>query len=262
MFATFDFKGTPVRVDFAQPIDISLPVRGLKASAGDNPNAFFVEEPEFVPFEAGGFIGSVARGGSCNCEVLTLTPHGNGTHTECIGHITRERVSIHASLKQFHSFAKLISIEPRTHTGRDRIITAEQLQPALSDFKPHQALIVRTLPNDESKRTRRYAGTNPPYLHAEAAELLAELGVGHLLLDLPSVDREDDGGVLAAHHQFWRIDNNALDNASEARVEATITELVFVPEGVMDGTYLLNLQIASLETDASPSKPVLYRCVW
>jgi hypothetical protein len=32
----------------------------------------------------------------------------------------------------------------------------------------------------------------------------------------------------------------------------------FVSDEVKDGTYLLNLQIASFENDASPSKPVLY----
>jgi hypothetical protein len=41
-------------------------------------------------------------------------------------------------------------------------------------------------------------------------------------------------------------------------MDATITEMVFVPDAVADGIYLLNIQIASLETDASPSKPVLY----
>jgi len=31
-----------------------------------------------------------------------------------------------------------------------------------------------------------------------------------------------------------------------------------VPDSMEDGNYILNLQIASLQTDASPSKPVLY----
>ena len=42
------------------------------------------------------------------------------------------------------------------------------------------------------------------------------------------------------------------------RDECTITELIYVPNEIKDGLYLLQIQIASLEIDASPSKPVLY----
>jgi hypothetical protein len=35
--------------------------------------------------------------------------------------------------------------------------------------------------------------------------------------------------------------------------------MVFVPNEVPDDLYLLNIQIASLETDASPSKPLLFK---
>jgi hypothetical protein len=34
--------------------------------------------------------------------------------------------------------------------------------------------------------------------------------------------------------------------------------MIYVKDVVLDGTYLLNLQITSFENDASPSKPVLY----
>ncbi len=52
------------------------------------------------------------------------------------------------------------------------------------------AAVVRTLPNDDSKRTREYSGTLPPYLTLDAAQWLASAGVQHLVVDLPSVDRE------------------------------------------------------------------------
>ena len=103
-----------------------------------------------------------------------------------------------------------------------------------------------------------YSGTNPPYLSSEAMKFLVEHGVQHLLIDTPSVDREEDDGILAAHHIFWGLDadGNTLD---ESRNKATITELIYVPDEVKDGWYLLNLQIAPLELDASPSKPILYK---
>jgi hypothetical protein len=42
------------------------------------------------------------------------------------------------------------------------------------------------------------------------------------------------------------------------RMHASITELIVVPENTQDGLYLLNLQFAPIESDASPSRPVIY----
>ena len=74
----------------------------------------------------------------------------------------------------------------------------------------------------------------------------------HLLLDLPSVDPEHDGGALAAHKAFWGLPDRP-------RHGATITELIAVPDTAEDGLYLLNLQTAALENDASPSRPILIK---
>jgi kynurenine formamidase len=52
------------------------------------------------------------------------------------------------------------------------------------------AALIRTLPNDGSKRVKGYNGTNPPYFTAEAAVWLAGTGMKHVCVDLPSVDRE------------------------------------------------------------------------
>jgi hypothetical protein len=49
-------------------------------------------------------------------------------------------------------------------------------------------------------------------------------------------------------------------SAAHPRYSATITELIYVPEGVEDGLYLLNLQVPNLRTDAVLSRPVLYAC--
>lgn len=113
------------------------------------------------------------------------------------------------------------------------------------------SLIIRTLPNSQSKLTRKYSGTNPAYLDKDAALWIREKGIQHLLLDLPSIDKEMDDGKLTAHHAFWNY-------PKKTRMNSTITEMVYVPDKVKDGNYLLNHMIASFENDASPSKPVLY----
>ena len=92
----------------------------------------------------------------------------------------------------------------------------------------------------------------------DAAIFIRESGIQHLLIDLPSVDREEDEGKLLAHKAFWNVkDVNTLNE--DARLNCTITELIYVDNAILDGSYILNLQIASFENDASPSKPVLYK---
>ena len=71
------------------------------------------------------------------------------------------------------------------------------------------------------------------------------------------MDKEHDEGKLLAHKAFWNVKDTVHLNA-DARLEATITEMIFVPDEIKDGDYVLNLQIASFENDASPSKPILY----
>ncbi|MFT5902230.1 MAG: arylformamidase, partial [Bacteroidia bacterium] len=95
------------------------------------------------------------------------------------------------------------------------------------------------------------SGHNPPYLHHEAVAFLVDNGCKHLVLDVPSIDRESDEGKLLGHKVFW--------NFPEApRMDCTVTELAFIPDEVEDGLCLLNLQVAPIENDASPSRPVVY----
>jgi hypothetical protein len=94
-------------------------------------------------------------------------------------------------------------------------------------------------------------------LSEEAAIFIRESGIQHLLIDLPSVDKEHDQGKLVAHKAFWNVKDVANLNA-DARINCTITEMIFVNDSVKDGSYLLNLQIAPFENDASPSKPILF----
>ena len=151
--------------------------------------------------------------------------------------------------------AELISIAPEWIT-EDWVVTKNQVVKALAGKIP-EALIIRTLPNEEEKLSNKYSNTNPPYLEEAAAIFLREIGIQHLLIDLQSVDNEHDEGQILAHKAFWHVkDINNL--SADARLNATITELIFVADEVKDGGYLLNLQIASFENDASPSKPILF----
>lgn len=243
---TFQHGGQTYQADLSAPMDLSIPLRdGL-----ENPNCFWAPMPAFSPVRAGDFVGSTQEGGAVNFFDVRINPHGNGTHTECVGHIAKERFVLRECLQKSHFWAQVISVYPTKTEEGDRVIFREQLaQCGLENSI--EALIIRTLPNSDGKLRQVYSGTNPPYLHPEAVAYLVACGVEHLLLDLPSVDREEDGGKLLGHRAFWQY-------PAATREHATITEMVFVPDSVPDGFYLLDLQTTSLDLDASPSKPVLF----
>ncbi len=241
------YKGQSYQSDLAKPIDISIPMGQVKC--------FYATAFQIRPYVAGDWIGAVKAGSPVNFFDIQMSPHGNGTHTECVGHITPEQESINDELKQFHFFAQVVSVAWTLNEEGDKVITKAALLAACPSEIP-EAIVIRTLPNATSKQTMDYSGTNPPFLSQEAMKFLVDQKVKHLLLDLPSVDKEDDGGTIWNHRYFW---NKQQQSITESRKGTTITELIFVPNEVADGLYLLNIQIPSIPLDAAPSKPVLYQ---
>lgn len=255
--------------------DISIPLN----FNGEQPNAYGVAAASSTPCDAGELVGDTRLGGSCNFESYTLIPHCNGTHTECVGHITNERISIRDCLQDILIPAVLVSVEPieasktdesypDNGNDKDLLITKKILLEALetvgneiphSELRiPHsKALIIRTLPNDDSKLTRKYGDKIPPYFTTDAMEFIVENNVKHLLVDLPSIDRIYDEGKLANHRIFWNVEPGKFETNAATRTNATITELIYVPDNIKDGDYTLNLQIAPFNTDAAPSRPIL-----
>ena len=239
-------------IDLSKPLDISIPLTNTDA----NPIAWYLEKPIMEPVVFGDWIGKISEGSSTNFNNISFNPHGHGTHTECLGHITKEFYSINTCLKQFFFFAKLISVQPELQHD-DLVISKIQIENALNGSSP-EALVIRTVPNNSDKLSKKYSNTTPPYLSEDAAIFIRENGIQHLLIDMPSVDKEEDAGELLAHKAFWNVKNvNELN--SDARLDCTITEMIFVSNQILDGSYILNLQIASFENDASPSKPILYQ---
>lgn len=249
MIAEIQHKSGTYQIDFSKPLDISIPIDVAK----ENINAWYLEEPEISPVKAGDWTGSVAQGADVNFNNIAFNPHAHITHTECVGHITKEVHSINKNLKQFFFLAEVITVAPELQANNDFLITKKQLQEALGN-KEREAIVIRTLPNLLNKKSKRYSNTNPPYLAEDAAIYLREKSIEHLLIDLPSVDKEKDEGKLLAHNAFW-------NTKEELRMGATITEFIFVANTIKDGTYFLNLMVAPFENDASPSKPVLYKIV-
>ena len=248
MVCEFEWMGKLHRAQLDEPIDLSLP---LAANGEPNPSAWYVDSPVIEPVCGEGFVGEVASGGSVNFRNVTFNPHGHGTHTECLGHITEEVHPVDPLFRnqRAHFPCAVITVTPESR-GDDLVID-EHVLDGLAAFEWPQALVVRTAPNDIAKQHRNWSNSNPPYFTVNFMLQLVEHGVEHILVDLPSVDREVDGGRLEAHHAFWGLPNNP-------RPGCTITELVYVPQNAPDGVYLLHLGVAPFINDASPSRPVLF----
>lgn len=248
MQISLTYRNVNYEIDLDQYHDISIPINGNRIGL----KAWYLDSPEISPVIDGNFIGEVAQGSSVNFRNIEFNPHAHVTHTECMGHISEKIYSVNQNLKEHYFVTELVSVEPKT-VGEDSVIEKSQLTELLEDKKP-KAIIIRTLPNDASKRTTNYSHTNPTYLDSEAAEWLREIGVEHLLIDTPSVDREVDNGELKAHKAFWNFPNTD-------RLHCTITEFVYIENSIDDGMYLMNLQVAPIENDASPSRPILHKMI-
>ena len=225
-------------------IDLSIPVK-----TGDTVNAYYAHPITMEPYVEGDWIGSVEKGGPVNYRDICFNPHGHGTHTECHGHIDSQIQSVNKHFKAFHMVAQVVTVEPSRLENGDLVVASSSL--VNLNLEQAEGVIIRTLPNEDSKLTRKYSGQNPPYLEVEAIEYLVTNGCKHLVLDVPSIDRESDEGKLLGHRAFWNYPENP-------RKECTVTELAYIPNEVNDGLYLLNLQVAPFENDAAPSRPLIF----
>ena len=92
------------------------------------------------------------------------------------------RIFLNKMSKSYFFDAQLITIEPE---GKEnQIITLNQIK-EITLHEGVKALVIRTLPNKEEKITANYTNTNPPFLDVNIANYLINLGVEHLLVDLP-----------------------------------------------------------------------------
>lgn len=253
MKARIPLNGREVEVDLSRPIVIALELNFDAAQ----PRHFGAPAATTAAFSVPGFSGSVAHGASCNCNSMTLIPHCNGTHTECVGHLTTEPLDAHRLAPKGLIPAVLITVEPTGATQEstdpppqpgDKLITRQALErgwPPPGEFQP-RAVVIRTQPDE------------PAFLSREAAEFLVARDIEHLVVDLPSLDRAHDEGRLTAHRVFFGLPPGATTSRLASRPQATVTELAYIPAEVPDGTYLLEIQVPALGGDAVPSRPLLY----
>ncbi len=255
--------GRDFRIALESPVSLARPVD----FAADGLTFFGAPPASVTPLIVGSFNGRVARGASCNGSTLTLTPHCHGTHTECVGHLTCEPIDAWRIAPRGLMHALLVSVAPQ-----DRVISRAALDTAIrrattshADTATPSALILRTMTGDAAPAG---AVRDAAHVSVEAAMLLVERGIQHVVLDLPSMDPAADDGKLAAHRVFFglppRHSDGAVTRASEARADrahCTITEFAQIPRTLADGPCLLQLAMPEIDGDAVPSAPLLFPLV-
>lgn len=261
--ATARIDGRTYTVELDRAVCIATPLR----FDGRQPNAFGLPLATAAPFSAGTFVADTRAGGSVNCDVVTLAPHGNGTHTECVGHIAIERFAVADLLPSRLWTAALLTVRARPLAESsdtyppgqpdDLIVDAASLGDALAGVPGAtecDALVLRIDGLDDLP-TRRWSGETPPYFTVDAMASLAQGSWRHLLTELPSVDRDDDQGALLNHRAWWGV---PVDRHVVSPSERTITEMVVAPRSVPDGLYALTIEIPAFVLDAAPSRPSLF----
>ncbi len=254
-------------VDTAAPTEISI----QQHFDENQPQFFGAEKASSQAVEGDGFIGDTARGGSCNVREIKLVPHCNGTHTESVAHICHDAPSVAEVLTDALIPATLITVQaepagkcnesyqphPRAN---DRLITASSLQQQLKNCDEAflSALLIRTLSNEPQKQFRNYDNEAVPYFSSEAMSYISQLPVKHLVVDLPSVDRPDDGGELSNHRLYWQVAAGSHQLSPTSRSDRTISEFAFIRDDIADGPYLAGIQIPPFQNDAAPSRIFIY----
>lgn len=267
MKVRIEISGGSYTADLGKPIDLAIPQQFNHAQ----PRFFGAPRASARPYRAGSFIGDTRQGGSCNVAEVQLIPHCNGTHTEGIGHLALQRITLPQILRNHFFPATLITVQPLVAEQTDetyspplrpgqQVITGQELNNVLADCAEAflQALVVRTLPNPPDKCQRDYGQAPAPFFTLEAMQLIREREIMHLLVDLPSVDCADDQGQMCAHRLFWDVPSGSHQVDPSNPSLRTITEMIYVPDVIADGIYLLELQTAPFVSDAAPSRPIFY----
>lgn len=231
-----------------EAIDITIPVR-----KEGNVSCYHLDSPEFSYYDSPSFSGSLDKGGSVNCEKVSYYAHSAGTHTECALHVLPCPFDMrHVTLPPVQ-MCLLITVAPEKKEN-DLVISEEALLPLIdTQSEIIRTLVIRTQPNSEQKLRTDYSETNPPYFEPGLLTVLREQGFKNLITDLPSIDKESDGGALSAHKNWFSDNGTPLSSQ-------TITELVYIPDNVPDGMYAIQIQAPAIATDAVPSRVILYPC--
>ncbi|MFC2155259.1 cyclase family protein [Acidobacteriota bacterium] len=215
-------------------------------------NGFYLPRIESTTFQyKDQFVGDVQKGGSCNVDILRYVPHGL-THIETSAHILSwdERA---VTLKDIppQNLCGLVYLMDLTHLEAKpgQSIDRRDIEARIKKITlPITMLALKTraslLPQDTD-----FSGKDYLYLHPEAAQAIHDFKprLHCLILDLPSIDRENDGGQLLAHRYFFGLPRKAHQWVDKEK--RTLVELAWFSD-LKEGYYYAVITPPSFQSNA------------
>ena len=159
-----EYKNKIYNINAKAGIDISIPTNFNKKIG---PKFYDKEVPKVDYYNSFNHKYSLDAKGPCNVPIIKFNVHCSGTHTECANHILINTPTVN-KLQDIHFIpSQLITVKPTTlkneeyHcdlTKQDKVISKKQLSNAIGEINSSfiRGLIIRTLPNDNSKSNRDY----------------------------------------------------------------------------------------------------------
>lgn len=212
--------------------------------------AFYLPNFQVAPVQLDGFIGDTDRGGSCNVNQISFTPH-NLTHIETAAHIIKSGPTVKdIPIQTMHGICQVIDLSDAEFP--DNYIHPDHIKSQLLDHSI-QILAIKT-PASIIPADHDFSGTDPLSLHPTTGKYLSEHhpDIKLLIVDLPSVDQEDDGGKLLAHRYFLEIEGNSTSKRK------AIIELAYFSEIKSSGRYYAIITPARVDLDAMITDVVLF----
>ncbi|MCP4499207.1 MAG: cyclase family protein [Deltaproteobacteria bacterium] len=262
------FQGMSFRADFSDAYSLS---RTLSFN-DDVDGAFGLPAATAKAVELGEFVGDTQRGGSVNCMTLVLHPHGDGTHIESAAHVEAEAPLLDAIHTPQLCLAAVLLLSATRFSDTDEtyieyandddwVLTRAALDAAWRELQERDGPL-----NPQAIILGRLDDGDNAYLTNEAMQFLRERSLTHLLVEEKSIDRLDDGGLLANHRVWFDLAPRGEKQADLSQNRKTLSEMIRSPlsfvermNPVQRGRFcLLSLPIPPWRTDAAPIVPSLF----
>ncbi|MCP4727166.1 MAG: hypothetical protein GY863_19165 [bacterium] len=226
-------------------------------------NSFFISPPSRETYEVPGqFTGDVDGGGVCNVEIISSAAH-NTTHIETSSHvlsygsnpITVDEIPVE-NLSGLLYLIDLTEIQAESGKAIKWIDIERKL---LEITLPVTMLGIKTqgsvLPEDYD-----FSGQDFLHLAPEAAKAIHDFRIMNntiecLMLDLPSIDRENDQGKLLAHRNYFGIPETGHSGTDTEK--RTIVELAYFA-GLDEGYYYAVITPPRFQTNAMTTGLLLW----
>lgn len=219
------------------------------------PNAFHLTpfSSRTVEFE-GQFIGDVKRGGSCNVDTLSYVPHGL-THLETSAHLLNPDAHP-PTVKDIppESLSGIALLLDLSYLGKEPggKIPWDAVRPVLEkNTLPISLLAIKThasiLPQDYDFSSKDFLSLSPETAKGIHDYRLDGNRIDCLILDLPSIDPESDGGKLLAHRNFFGLPLTGMD--AEDKEKRALVELAWFSD-LQEGYYYVFISPPRFDTNA------------